>query len=65
MSASPKDQRPPSAVASRSDDSRYLPYGPIAEQLEAARRSGRRPDGEALEAEPPDMAKGNRGFVAA
>ena len=44
MSAAPKDQRHPSAIASESDDSRYLLYGRIAEQIEAARRSGRPPD---------------------
>ena len=41
MSPAPQDQQHPSTTASESNDSRYLLYGRIAEQIEAARRSGR------------------------
>ncbi len=65
MSAAPQDQQHPSATASESNDSRYLLYGRIAEQIEAARRSGRQLDVTALVAAHPDMADEIREFVAA
>ena len=65
MSPAPQDQQHPSATASESNDSRYLLYGRIAEQIEAARRSGRQLDVTALVAAHPDMADEIREFVAA
>ena len=65
MTAAPHDQQHPSATANESDDSRYLLYGRLAEQIEAARRSGRPLDVTALVATHPDLADEIREFVAA
>ena len=65
MSAAPQDQQHPSATANKSDDSRYLLYGRLAEQIEAARRSGRQLDVTALVAAHPGLANEIHEFVAA
>ena len=65
MTAAPQDQQHPSATANESDDSRYLLYGRLAEQIEAARRSGRPLDVTALVATHPDLADEIHEFVAA
>jgi serine/threonine protein kinase/Tfp pilus assembly protein PilF len=65
MNASPNHNRGRTATAEKSDDSRYLIYGRVAEQIHACLRDGRRPDVEALVADHPEMAEEIRQLVSA
>ena len=65
MNASPSESQGHTAAAEYPDDSRYLVYGRLAEQIHAELQAGRPPDVEALIAQHPQLADEIRQLASA